>query len=184
MACSQNSLSCLELGYVPSPENIAQRRSAGKRSHLGLKKVSWAALFSAEIPLLAVISLILAISVLVRPDQSIRLDFLGLSFPSLILCPFFELTGIPCLFCGATRSFMAMGGLDLAGSFNFHPLGPAMFLMTVAAAVCLVPTTLMKRRFEFNIAPSLRNLILGAIALSVLLAWPLKIFLWYKTGLL
>ena len=184
MACSQNSLSCLELGYVPSPENIAGINEARAGKRVRLKPVSWASLFSAEVPLLAVLAFVLAIAFLVRPDSSFRLDLLGFSYPSLVICPIFELTGVPCLFCGATRAFMAMGGFDVAGSFIYHPLGPAMFLLTVAAALFLAPSILLKRRFEFNISASLRNTIFGTIAILVLLAWPLKIYLWYRTGLL
>ena len=43
---------------------------------------------------------------------------LGLTSP----CPFKFLFGLPCLTCGATRSFAALASLDFAQSLRFNPL--------------------------------------------------------------
>jgi len=47
------------------------------------------------------------------------------------LCPFRLATGVPCPFCGMTRSMLALGQGDLGASVRFHPLGPV--LLVVAA---------------------------------------------------
>ena len=47
------------------------------------------------------------------------------------LCPFRLVTGVPCPFCGMTRSLFALGQGDLGAGVRFHPLGPA--LLVVAA---------------------------------------------------
>ena len=47
------------------------------------------------------------------------------------LCPFRLVTGLPCPFCGMTRSLLALGQGDLGASVRFHPLGP--FLLVAAA---------------------------------------------------
>jgi hypothetical protein len=39
-------------------------------------------------------------------------------------CPFRTVTGIDCPFCGMTRATLALGGGDVRGALNFHPLAP------------------------------------------------------------
>lgn len=48
------------------------------------------------------------------------------------LCPFRLVTGLPCPFCGLTRSMFALGRGDFSGSVHFSPIGP---LVAIAAAV-------------------------------------------------
>jgi hypothetical protein len=48
-------------------------------------------------------------------------------------CPFLIVTGQPCPLCGGTRSFAQMWQGDLAGAARFHPLGPALFMLTLLA---------------------------------------------------
>ena len=54
------------------------------------------------------------------------------------LCPFKLATGLPCPFCGTTRSLMARGRGDLEASVNYSPLGVllagAAVVLAVAAA--------------------------------------------------
>jgi len=54
-------------------------------------------------------------------------------------CPFYFLTGLPCPFCGITRSVAFMVRGDIAGSFDAHPLGP---LITIAMAI-IIPLSIM-----------------------------------------
>lgn len=48
-------------------------------------------------------------------------------------CLFHQLTGQPCPFCGATRSFVYMAHGDLGMALHLYPLGPALFVVTVLA---------------------------------------------------
>jgi hypothetical protein len=64
----------------------------------------------------------------------------GLSYrlgalPSVVLCPLRRVTGIPCPFCGATRSVGAAVQGDLGASLALNPVG---LLIIVAAVVLLV----------------------------------------------
>ena len=52
------------------------------------------------------------------------------------LCPFRALTGLPCPFCGVTRSLFALGQGDLDRSLHFSPLG--VFVAVAAVAVLLL----------------------------------------------
>ncbi len=47
------------------------------------------------------------------------------------LCPFRLVTGLPCPFCGMTRSMLALGQGDLGASVRFHPLGPVLLVVAV-----------------------------------------------------
>jgi hypothetical protein len=48
-------------------------------------------------------------------------------------CIFHRVTGLPCLFCGMTRSFAAMAHLELGAAFAYHLLGPVFFAAVIAA---------------------------------------------------
>jgi hypothetical protein len=39
-------------------------------------------------------------------------------------CPFRNVTGVDCPFCGMTRATLAIGGGDLGTALAFHPLAP------------------------------------------------------------
>lgn len=52
-------------------------------------------------------------------------------------CPFRLLTGQPCPFCGGTRSFAQMWQGDVLGAARYHPLGPALFVLTLLAVAGL-----------------------------------------------
>ena len=49
-----------------------------------------------------------------------------------VLCPFRLTTGLPCPFCGTTRSLVALGRGDLGESFSLQPFGPLVALVAVA----------------------------------------------------
>jgi Protein of unknown function (DUF2752) len=57
------------------------------------------------------------------------------ALPSVVLCPLRRVTGVPCPFCGATRSVGAAVQGDLGASLALNPVG---FLIIVAAVVLLV----------------------------------------------
>lgn len=78
----------------------------------------------AQIAALAVVALAFALP----PDR-------GLGIP---LCQFRNVTNLPCLGCGLTRSYIALAHLDPARSAFYHPLGLVLFPATVATAALLV----------------------------------------------
>lgn len=43
--------------------------------------------------------------------------------------------GVPSPLSGMTRSFVALASGDVAGAFDWHPLGPVLFLACVAATI-------------------------------------------------
>jgi hypothetical protein len=56
----------------------------------------------------------------------------GLGIP---LCHFRTVTGLPCLACGLTRSFIGMGHLDVAQAAFFHPVGVVLFPLVLLIAL-------------------------------------------------
>jgi len=59
-----------------------------------------------------------------------------LSLPDVVLCPLRRWTGIPCAFCGMTRSVVALVHGDVGSSLALNPGG----VLLVAAAVALLVT--------------------------------------------
>ena len=72
--------------------------------------------FSAAVGMLVAAFLIDPVA---RGGEQIR--FLGVTFPEV--CLFKSLTGLPCPFCGVTRSSIAVVHARLRLSFAHHPLG-------------------------------------------------------------
>ena len=68
--------------------------------------------------------------VLALPAGMLALELVRL--PDTTICGLRVLTGLDCPSCGLTRAFQAMGRLDVAGAFRYNPLGPALFLGTLA----------------------------------------------------
>lgn len=56
----------------------------------------------------------------------------GLGLP---LCQFKVLTGLPCLGCGLTRSFIGMAHLNIADALFYHPFGVVLFPLALFLAV-------------------------------------------------
>jgi hypothetical protein len=52
-----------------------------------------------------------------------------------VVCPFRKATGLPCPGCGLTRSFCAVAKGHLERAFEFHALGPALFVVLLVYLV-------------------------------------------------
>jgi len=75
-----------------------------------------------EATLLAILTVILVSSALWHPSDD----------GGIVLCAFRQLTGIPCMGCGLTRSFCALAKGEVGRAFGFHLLGPALFVAACA----------------------------------------------------
>jgi hypothetical protein len=66
--------------------------------------------------------------------------------PPLPLCQFKNLTHLPCLTCGLTRSFIGMAHFNPARAALFHPLGLVLFpLVAMIAALLVAPDAVRER---------------------------------------
>ncbi|GEM_PF-802293 len=67
----------------------------------------------------------LAASLVIPPPSAAGAEPSGLL--GLPCCLFKELTGLPCPFCGLTRSFVSLGHGRIEDAFKYHLLGPFLF---------------------------------------------------------
>lgn len=86
-------------------------------------------------------------------------------------CPFLFLTGHPCPLCGGTRSFAEMWQGDLVAAARFHPLGPALFALTFAAAAGLAFLLATGRTLRWTGGRVLERRAWFALAALFLAAW-------------
>ena len=61
------------------------------------------------------------------------------------LCPFRLATGLPCPFCGTTRSLIALGGGDVGRSVELNPLG-VVLAFGAAVLAAAAGTAAIRRR--------------------------------------
>ena len=194
MACNANIIGTMGLAAVghANPGGAAPVIHAGSDAggpaaparpfSLTLRNVSRRQQMVVEAPITGLLALVLTVSLLVTPDLQVRGT--GTSLPFLYGCPLFSLTGIPCLLCGMTRSFLAMGGFDVGRAFVFHPLGPVLYILTVASAVVTAALFASRKRLSFSVNRELRRRLILAGTLVLLLAWAAKIIIWRRTGLI
>lgn len=86
----------------------------------------------------------------------------------LLFCPLKYFTGIPCPFCGLTRSFLAVAKGNLSQGFYYHLFGPFLFAAFVVILIHITIELMIKRKiwgFYFQIIATRRrkNLILLAL---------------------
>jgi hypothetical protein len=70
-------------------------------------------------------------------------------------CIFHTLTGQPCPFCGATRSFVWTAHGQLADAFQVFPIGPFMFVALIVAVGYALWAVTTGRRIKVNVSPRL-----------------------------
>jgi hypothetical protein len=88
---------------------------------------------------------------------------------SPVLCPFRLATGLPCPFCGLTRSMLAAGGGDWETSLQLSPLGPVVLVLAAPILVWIAVATARRRRIRLP-APGL-----AAVSVVVLAAWGVQL---------
>jgi hypothetical protein len=113
------------------------------------------------------LSAVFIVSVMWRPPDN----------PSLILCPFRLLTGLPCPGCGMTRAFCAIGHGELWRAVRFNLLSPAVFLAAIAVWIYAAATV-----FKFDKARSFfLRLLPGALVTKILFA---LVIVWWAARLI
>lgn len=183
MACNPNIVGEIGMPEIKHaiPGNL-RRFASGSPSELTIRRVSWNSLAVVELSLLAILAMVFTIAVLVTPEFQVKA--FGIDLPEFFACPFLTVTGIPCLFCGMTRSFMAMGNLDIVQAFIFHPLGPFIFSGLAGLGAILTASVLTRRRIHFSLSRRLQHGLVTWGGIILLLAWVIKIIVWRQAGLL
>ncbi len=153
-----------------------------RRISFTTRKAGWRELSRVELPLFTLLALFFAVTLFISP--SLEVGSLGIDLPKLALCPLFALTGVPCLMCGITRSFLAMGGLDLTKSFVFHPLGPFFYLSLVVLFLVSAVSMATGRQLRLKLDGALQKGLLRVGAVIIVAAWLVKVVVWFQVGLL
>jgi hypothetical protein len=91
------------------------------------------------------------------------------------LCPFLNITGIPCPLCGLTRSFSSLLRGDVVEAFWYHPVGPLLFGGGAIAVTFSLPLLLLKRKITVRSVQSVRTI--PTTTAIVLLIWTSNILL-------
>ena len=81
------------------------------------------------------------------------------------VCPFFNVTGVPCPGCGLTRSFVCFAHAHLSEAFRWHLLGPGFF----SGALLYLLGTVLKWKW-----PSEKFVVAG-IGIFLLMFWGLRL---------
>lgn len=91
------------------------------------------------------------------------------------ICPFRNMTGLPCPFCGMTRSVVCAMHGDIAGSLKYHPLGIA-FCIVMAVVFAATLLSVIAPKTAESLVSHLNSTILWRIALaSFLIAWVVRL---------
>ena len=91
-------------------------------------------------------------------------------------CPFYYLTGHPCPFCGGTRSFAYMWQGDIADAVRLYPLGPALFVGTLAGVAGIATGLAAGRTWSQSFSQFQWRLIAIGTGMVIALSWALKVF--------
>jgi hypothetical protein len=91
-----------------------------------------------------------------------------------IICPFLTITGLPCPFCGLTRSLLSLLQGELLKAFWYHPLGPVVWFGMALFASSSFVLLIFRRRVELRISADRR---MTSVVTGVLLVWIVNIFL-------
>ncbi len=88
-----------------------------------------------------------------------------------VLCPFRLATGVPCPFCGLTRSVVSAGQGRLVLSLDFHVLGPAMLALAAVLLPLSVAAVVSGKPIGW------RKPVLAAGSVALLAGWALNLAL-------
>ena len=90
-------------------------------------------------------------------------------------CIFHTLTGQPCPFCGATRSFVWTAHGQLADAFQVFPIGPLMFLALVGAVIYAALAVASGRRVRINVSDRVARAFYVTLLVVLAVNWMSKL---------
>jgi len=90
-------------------------------------------------------------------------------------CLFKKATGLPCLACGLTRSFVFTAHWNLYKAFDMHLLGPGLFVLTCAIAAYLGTALAFGFRVKYQLATRTRRIAFWSVLGIFLVCWGIKL---------
>jgi hypothetical protein len=97
------------------------------------------------------------------------------------ICLLKRLTGIPCMTCGMTRSFCAIGRGRLAEAARFHPLGPVVYAMLAAV---MIRAAVMAAFGRMWLGRTVRVLIwsIPVLVAAAIVIWAVRLAVLFSSG--
>jgi uncharacterized transporter YbjL len=89
----------------------------------------------------------------------------------LPVCIFHEITGLPCVTCGGTRSLIALSQLDLVSSFIFNPLVPAFAFGLILFSLLFFIGAITKKSLKINLTRRGKRVIRYSVLIIIALNW-------------
>jgi hypothetical protein len=126
-----------------------------------------------EVITLGLLTGVLALSVVWHPADD----------GGFVICPFRNVTGLPCLTCGLTRSFCAIAKGHVERGFEFHWLGPVLFLGAcvywIRSAAAVAGYEAPVARFDAAVR---RWRVARAVLVALVVAWVVRLAVLGATG--
>jgi len=121
-----------------------------------------------EAPLLVLASIVIALSFLI---PTLKSHHAWLNVP----CVFHAVTGLPCLACGLTRSFVFTAHGAFAHAFEMHLLGPILFVATCAAAAYMGTSLVTGYGVRYSLSTRARRIAFWSTLGIFLACWGIKL---------
>ena len=115
---------------------------------------------------------LLLFAVLADFIEKLLLKLFGTSGGSL--CPFLNISGIPCPFCGLTRSLSSFLRGEILESFSYHPFGPILWGGTALFVTFSLALVFMRKTILFRPNHRERTALIGMVFLLII--WSSNIF--------
>jgi len=132
---------------------------------LKVKKLTSNQRASCWLELIAAISILIAVLVL-RYTPAGRYFF----------CVFHKITGLPCLFCGMTRSLQNCLTGNICEALNFHLFGPLVLLIVVLWGLYRFVCAVSGYCLEINFFPKrIYKIIIISAAILLVIYWALRL---------
>jgi Protein of unknown function (DUF2752) len=90
-------------------------------------------------------------------------------------CLLYTVTGVPCLFCGLTRSFIYTAHGNFSAAFNMHLLGPVLFFSVAICGVYLASSLASGYRLRWELTPRARKICFYSVLGVFIVAWIIKL---------
>lgn len=110
---------------------------------------------------------LLIISAVILSSVSIHPFYKG----EFTVCPFKNIFGIPCPFCGMTRSFLFLGHGEIREACRLNPLGPLVFMIVVFFWFYYAAMMTARKEITVRLSENEKRLTIVVSAVLVMAAW-------------
>jgi len=157
-----------EAAELQPPLVMPAQGPEGIVSAVWVERPSRSSLMAREAPFFFLASTVIAASFLL---PALKSHHLWLNIP----CVFHAATGLPCLACGLTRSFVFTAHGNFYSAFNMHLLGPLLFVATFGMAVYLGSSVTFGYRIRYRLSKRARRIAFWSVLGIFLVCWGIKL---------